>query len=64
MYLHEDRESFKDIIEWDGIVAQQELNFIMGNPPFVGAGIMSSEQKTKILFMVGSVLADRVIINA
>lgn len=32
-------------IDWEDVVPKNELNYIMGNPPFVGARMMSSEQK-------------------
>jgi hypothetical protein len=35
-------------------VPKQELNYIMGNPPFVGARMMSAEQKDDVIFVFGS----------
>jgi hypothetical protein len=35
-------------IDWETIVPQYKLNYIMGNPPFVGARMMSKEQKDDI----------------
>ena len=32
-------------MDWESVVSKQELNYIMGNPPFVGARMMSPEQK-------------------
>lgn len=32
-------------LNWDDVISHRELNFIMGNPPFIGASMMSSEQK-------------------
>lgn len=32
-------------LDWETVVPKQELNYIMGNPPFVGARLMSAEQK-------------------
>ena len=32
-------------MDWESVVPKQELNYIMGNPPFVGARMMSPEQK-------------------
>ena len=32
-------------IDWESVVSKRELNYIMGNPPFVGARLMSKEQK-------------------
>lgn len=35
-------------IDWKTVVPKRELNYIMGNPPFVGGMYMSSEQKDDI----------------
>lgn len=32
-------------LDWESVVPKRELNYIMGNPPFVGARMMSPEQK-------------------
>ena len=32
-------------IDWENVVPKQQLNYIMGNPPFLGFTYMSSEQK-------------------
>lgn len=32
-------------IDWESVVPKYELNYIMGNPPFVGARLMSQSQK-------------------
>lgn len=36
-------------MEWESVVPKQELNYIMGNPPFVGYSLQSKEQKEDIL---------------
>ncbi|MBQ7740597.1 MAG: class I SAM-dependent DNA methyltransferase [Eubacterium sp.] len=36
-------------IDWNDVVPASELNYIMGNPPFVGTKYQSSEQKEDIL---------------
>lgn len=36
-------------LEWESVVPKNELNYIMGNPPFVGYSLQSAEQKTDIL---------------
>ena len=36
-------------VDWEQIVPKSELNYIMGNPPFVGARLMSSEQKDDVI---------------
>lgn len=33
-------------MDWSDIVKPYELNYIMGNPPFIGARLMNSDQKT------------------
>ena len=35
-------------IDWESVVAKTKLNYIMGNPPFVGARLMSAEQKADV----------------
>ena len=41
-------------IEWESVVPKDKLNYIMGNPPFVGARLMSKEQKDDLLSVFGS----------
>lgn len=36
-------------IDWETVVPKSELNYIMGNPPFVGYSLQSKEQKNDIL---------------
>ena len=36
-------------IDWKDVVPPQKLNYIMGNPPFVGYSLQSKEQKQDIL---------------
>lgn len=36
-------------MDWESVVPKDKLNFIMGNPPFVGYSLQSKEQKTDIL---------------
>lgn len=36
-------------LDWNDVVPKQELNYIMGNPPFVGAQNMSKEQKKDLM---------------
>ena len=36
-------------IDWETVVPKDKLNFIMGNPPFVGYSLQSKEQKEDIL---------------
>ncbi len=40
-------------IDWEDVVPKDELDYIMGNPPFLGARLMSSEQKDDINYIFG-----------
>ena len=40
-------------IEWEAVVPKYELNYIMGNPPFVGASMMTKEQKDDAVAVFG-----------
>lgn len=35
-------------IDWNEVVSAAELNYIMGNPPFIGYAVQSAEQKTEM----------------
>ncbi|MBR3391946.1 MAG: class I SAM-dependent DNA methyltransferase [Firmicutes bacterium] len=35
-------------MDWEEVVPKSQLNYIMGNPPFVGARLMSSAQKADV----------------
>ncbi len=39
--------------DWSEIIAPEKLNYIMGNPPFVGARLMDSSQKDDLLEIFG-----------
>lgn len=41
-------------IDWNDVVPKEKLNYIMGNPPFVGARWMSKEQKQDVVDIFGS----------
>ena len=41
-------------LDWNGVVDKSELDYIMGNPPFVGARLMSSAQKDDVLSIFGA----------
>ncbi len=41
-------------IDWENVVPKDKLNYIMGNPPFVGARLMSKEQKEDLLSVFGA----------
>ena len=40
-------------VDWESVVAKEKLNYIMGNPPFVGARWMSKSQKDDLLDIFG-----------
>ena len=50
-YIHEDNALRLD---WSEVIAPEKLNYIMGNPPFVGARWMSKEQKQDVIDIFGS----------
>ena len=41
-------------IEWESVVPKAHLNYIIGNPPFVGARMMAELQKQDMLSVFGS----------
>ena len=41
-------------MDWNEVVPAAELDYIMGNPPFLGARIMSSKQNDDLIFVFGS----------
>ena len=41
-------------IDWNDVVSKEKLNYIMGNPPFVGARWMSKSQKSDVIDIFGS----------
>ncbi len=40
-------------MDWNDVVPAEELSYIMGNPPFLGARIMSPEQKDDLVSVFG-----------
>lgn len=40
-------------IDWNEVIPKEKLNYIMGNPPFVGARVMDKEQKADMLRCFG-----------
>ena len=40
-------------MDWNDVVPASELNYIMGNPPFVGASMMTAEQKNEAVAVFG-----------
>ena len=41
-------------LDWESVVSKDKLDYIMGNPPFVGARIMSKEQKDDLIKVFGT----------
>ena len=41
-------------IDWHTIVPKEKLNYIMGNPPFIGARMASAEQKQDLINVFGA----------
>lgn len=41
-------------INWESVVPKHELNYIMGNPPFVGARWMDKEKKNELFSIFGA----------
>lgn len=42
-------------IDWETVVSKEKLNYIMGNPPFVGASMMTAEQKNDAVNIFGKI---------
>lgn len=40
-------------VDWESVVPKNKLNYIMGNPPFVGASMMDKEQKNDAVSIFG-----------
>ena len=40
-------------MDWNDVVSAVELNYIMGNPPFLGARVMSKNQKDDLISVFG-----------
>lgn len=40
-------------MDWEDVVPKNELNYIMGNPPFLGARMMNSKQKNDMSLVFG-----------
>ena len=41
-------------IDWETVVSKTELSYILGNPPFVGASLMTKEQKQETAVVFGN----------
>ncbi len=42
-------------IDWNDIIAAEQLSYIMGNPPFVGAKYMSDSQRSDVAQVFGNI---------
>jgi len=42
-------------IDWESVVPKHRLDYIMGNPPFIGATMMSAEQKQQAVAIFGKI---------
>ena len=42
-------------LDWNGVCPAAELSYIIGNPPFVGASMMSAEQKSQAVNIFGKI---------
>lgn len=42
-------------IDWESVVPKEKLNYIMGNPPFVGGMLMSKAQKEDMASVLGHI---------
>lgn len=42
-------------MDWENVVPKHELNYIMGNPPFVGASMMNKQQKAEAIAIFGKI---------
>ena len=48
-------------MDWNDVVAAQRLDFILGNPPFIGHHLQTEEQKTDMLAAIGDAKAAGVL---
>ncbi len=42
-------------MDWNDVVPKSKVNYIMGNPPFVGASMMTAEQKAEAVNIFGKI---------
>ena len=42
-------------MDWEPVVSKNELDYIMGNPPFVGASMMNKQQKAEAVAIFGKI---------
>lgn len=43
------------LIDWESVIPREKLNYILGNPPFIGASKMSAEQKNQAVAIFGKI---------
>lgn len=43
------------LIDWESVVPKDKLNYIMGNPPFIGGMRTTKEQKADMLSVIGNI---------
>lgn len=43
------------LINWETVIPKNELNYIMGNPPFIGASMMTKQQKAEAVAIFGKI---------
>jgi len=41
--------------DWENVVQKNKLNYIMGNPPFIGASMMTKQQKEEAVTIFGKI---------
>ncbi len=42
-------------VDWESVVPKTKLNYIMGNPPFIGASMMTAQQKAEAVSIFGKI---------
>ncbi len=42
-------------VDWESVVSKERLNYIMGNPPFVGGMMTDKDQKADMLAVMGNI---------
>ena len=48
-------------IDWNDVVVKEKLNYILGNPPFIGHHLQTTEQKRDMLAAIGDAKATGVL---
>ena len=47
--------------DWESVVTQNDLSFIIGNPPFIGSNVMSQNQRDSIIRELGNISGSGVL---